>query len=404
MMKHEDICFLDSAEGRAAVEGNLGRDPFGIALDKKLPEAALVASQVKYLQRARRKLPSYYNARCIIPPLAFEQSSSEETAAVKKYSGRLCIDLTCGLGADSLNFSRMFDRVVSVEKDGVLAQAAAINFGRLGAVNIEVVHSAAEDFIKDYNGAKADLIYLDPDRRPGSGQRRAGLQDCAPDAVSLMPAMLEKAHAVLIKASPLFDVDEAFRLFPLSRVTAVSAGGECKEVLIEVGGGIKSPETGVAVAGKGSVHYPCPVRGTDTVPFAPPYDHMIIPDVALRKARLTAKYFGEILPGAYAAPGDGYVFASGETLRDSPVRPEEIYGKVFEVVWMRPFHPKTLRAELAGQGVKGADIYLHDFPLTAGQICRELKIKEGGPARIAFTRMAGGLWSIGLKEVNLHGY
>ena len=70
-----NIALLSTGEVREAVERNIERDASAIALDKRVPHASVVATQVKYLQRARRKLPRMYEARCIIPPRAFEQSS-----------------------------------------------------------------------------------------------------------------------------------------------------------------------------------------------------------------------------------------------------------------------------------------------------------------------------------------
>lgn len=61
-----------------------------------------MATQVKYLARAAQKLPSYAAAQCILPPLAFEQASSEACAAHKLLEGDTVLDLTCGLGADAL--------------------------------------------------------------------------------------------------------------------------------------------------------------------------------------------------------------------------------------------------------------------------------------------------------------
>ncbi len=74
------------AELLSAIEANITRKADAVALDKKIIEAASVATQVKYLQRAESKLPSYYAARCVIPPLSFEQASSERVAAVKSLS------------------------------------------------------------------------------------------------------------------------------------------------------------------------------------------------------------------------------------------------------------------------------------------------------------------------------
>ena len=54
-----DIEILLSKEVREAIERNIERDPAKVALDRGVPHAAMVATQVKYLQRARRKLASH---------------------------------------------------------------------------------------------------------------------------------------------------------------------------------------------------------------------------------------------------------------------------------------------------------------------------------------------------------
>ena len=109
-----------------------------MAKDRRVPHARLVATQVKYLARAAQKLPSYAAAQCILPPLAFEQASSEACAAHKRIGGDTVLDLTCGLGVDAFFLSRRFGRVVTLERNDVLARVAAENFSRLGATNIEV--------------------------------------------------------------------------------------------------------------------------------------------------------------------------------------------------------------------------------------------------------------------------
>lgn len=139
MMTPEQYRLLLTPEVRRTVEEQIGRDPAAIALDKRIPHAALVATQVKYLARARTKLPSYYEARCILPPLAFEQASSEACAARKSCSGNTVLDLTCGLGVDALYLSKRFREVITLERDATLAAVAEKNFRRLGATNIRVI-------------------------------------------------------------------------------------------------------------------------------------------------------------------------------------------------------------------------------------------------------------------------
>ena len=163
MMTPEQYRLLLTPEVRHTVEEQIGRDPAAIALDKRIPHAALVATQVKYLARARTKLPSYYEARCILPPLAFEQASSEACAARKSCSGERVLDLTCGLGVDALYLSKRFREVITLERDATLAAVAGENFRRLGATNIRVINSSAEAFLASTLD-HFDWIYADPDR------------------------------------------------------------------------------------------------------------------------------------------------------------------------------------------------------------------------------------------------
>ena len=56
-MTREELSTLLQPEVRQAIEENIDRDPLQVALDRGIVHAREVASQVKYLQRARTKLP-----------------------------------------------------------------------------------------------------------------------------------------------------------------------------------------------------------------------------------------------------------------------------------------------------------------------------------------------------------
>ncbi|MDE6569149.1 MAG: RsmD family RNA methyltransferase, partial [Alistipes sp.] len=167
-MDSEELRLLSSPAVRQAIDEACERDPLEVALDAHVPHARLVATQVKYRQRARHKLPSFAAVGCIFPPRAFEQASSEVCACCKRIEGETVLDLTCGLGVDAWALSRRFRRVTTLERDPVLAAVAAENFSRLGITNIEVVNSAAEDFLQR-DGLSFDWIYADPDRRSADG-------------------------------------------------------------------------------------------------------------------------------------------------------------------------------------------------------------------------------------------
>ena len=287
-MTREEFDTLCRDDVRRAVEENLGRDPLAVALDRRTPHAALVATQVKYLERARTKLPSYYAARCILPPRAFEQASSEACAAHKEPAGDTALDLTCGLGVDALALGRHFRRVVALERDPVLAAVAARNLRLLGAANVEVVCASAEEYLAATT-ERFDWVAADPDRRSRTGRKLVRLEECSPDILRLLPAVRRVGARLCLKNSPLFDVDEALRLFPTARIEAVSVHGECKELLVYDDG--TGPLLRATALGGGSVMLP---PATAPTPPPPPFDptayaYLFLPDVALQKMRLVRR-------------------------------------------------------------------------------------------------------------------
>lgn len=372
---------------RSAIADNLGRDPAEVALDKRTPHAALVATQVKYLARAAEKLPSYAAARCILPPRAFEQASSEACAAHKRIEGDAVLDLTCGLGVDALALSRHFRRVVAVERDPVLAKVAAWNFRLLGADRIEVVCADAADYLASCRG-RFDWVYADPDRRDAAGRKMVRLEECSPDILALRPAIARVSERLCLKNSPLFDVDEAFRLFGSCRTEAVSLGGECKEVMIYADG--TGPLLTATALGRGSVS--CTPDEAREAPAAGRFDPgayrwLVATDAALRKARL-ARYH---LQGRADLFSDtGYAFAAEH--------PGEVLGKVFAIERIEPYEPRRLRRELKGRGI---EILKRDFPPAAAAIAARLGVREGADERIAFTKIGDRYWTIRLKPLIL---
>jgi SAM-dependent methyltransferase len=383
MITFEQYQLLCTEEVRKAIDANISRDALEVALDKRIAHAAEVATQVKYLGRAQKKLPSYYGARCIIPSLAFEQSSSEECAAHKPLSGGSVLDLTCGLGVDALYLSKKFERVVTIERNEVLAEVARENFRRLGAENIEVVCADSAEFVATCDD-HFDWCYADPDRRGAKGEKLVRLEDCSPDMVALMPRLRSTAERVCIKASPMFDVEEALRLFDDCSVEVVSLGDECKEVLIYIGESNQQQITATAL-GLGSY-----TKDANTIP-APStpefrgeeYRWLVQPDVALQKCRLARAH---LVGKADIWSENGYGFATE--------RPEGVIGRIYEIEQIEPFDPKRLKREMKGQK---RQIFKRDFPISTERLTAMTGLKEGGTKKIAFTTIGSNFLSIRLK-------
>lgn len=381
MITPEEYTLLLSDALQRAIAANRRRDPLEVALDASVPHARLVATQVKYLARAASKLPSYAAAQCILPSLSFEQASSEECAAHKALEGDSVLDLTCGLGVDALFLSRRFRRVTTLERDPMLARIAAENFRRLGAENIEVVCTLAEEYLQQ-PGLRFDWIYADPDRRGADGRKKVRLEECSPNVIALMPLIERASGRLCVKNSPLFDVGEALRLFPHSRVEVLSLGDECKEVVVYKDN--TGPSVAATALGLGSFSATPEATAPAPGPFDPArYRWLVVPDVALQKARLARFH----LHGKADIWSDnGYGFAEE--------RPQGIIGRIFAVERIEPYDPRTLKRELRGCGV---EILKRDFPIAAEQIMRRLGLHAGGDVRLCFTKIGDDFWVIRLK-------
>lgn len=380
MFSNEEFSILCSAECYEAVKANIDRKPTDIALDKRVAHASMVATQVKNLQKARTKLPSYFAVQAIVPTLAYEQASSEECAERKALEGESVLDLTCGLGVDTLALSKRFKRVVTLERNEMVAEVARENFRRLGADNIEVVTSSAEAFLAT-STEHFDWCFSDPDRRGSKGEKLVRLEECSPNVVALMPTLKRIADKICIKCSPLFDVDEAFRLFDDCTVETVSLGGEAKEVNIYIDG--SAPRLKAVAVGIGEVSSCVEERNT-TKWSAPPsdlsqYRYITLPDVALQHSRMVAVAF----EGKCDVWSDNGVALSIE-------KPEGVLGRSFEVEAIYNIDSAFKRV------IKGAkaEIYRRDFPMANAEICKRYRCSEGSKEKWCFTRIGDNFIAI----------
>ena len=384
MLTLNDIDILRTEEVRRAIDENIERDPAKIALSKGVPHAALVATQVKYLQRARRKLPALYEARCIIPPRAFEQCSSQESAERKPLTGGAVLDMTCGLGIDTMALAKRFERVVSIERNEALAEVVRYNMSLLGITNVEVVTASSEEYVSTTT-EHFDWIFVDPDRRSAEGKKMVCMEDCSPNIVELMPRLREISERVAIKLSPMFDCAEAFRLCSPAEVEVVSISGECKEVNIYTNA--ERDMLRIAVIGDGEWMFSSEamVAEPSTEAFTPAeYRYLLVPDVALQKARVA---IAALKPFASIWSNNGYAFA-----RELP--DEEFPARVFEIKSIEPYRPKELKRRWKGEGV---EFMKRDCALSIDAVRRATATRPGGERLVALTTIAGDTWIIEVK-------
>ncbi len=210
------------------------RENFGVS-------ASLIAQQIAIRRKAEVKLPLFYKTKGIIypPSLNWEQCSSEATGNFKAEivsreigKGKLKIaDLTGGFGIDSFFLSKKAALLDFIEPDNNILEIALHNHYLLGGGNIQYHHSKAEEYL-DQCKTKYDLIYFDPSRRDSNTKKVFRLADCEPNANDLLSQIFEFTEFVLIKTSPLLDIQQGLKpLHAVKKVIVVSVSNECKELL-----------------------------------------------------------------------------------------------------------------------------------------------------------------------------
>ena len=250
-----ELCIADSV--KEFIEKHLKDDVNRLAL-AKFPEGIdreFVIRQIHARQVLSKKLPSWAeNDELVFPKkLSLEQCSSELTAKYKaellstksheitrkEFSEdscsladekRILIDLTGGMGVDTAFLSDNFDKTYYVEMQEELCEMAKHNFKVMNK-NIEVVNDNAEHFLTICD--EVDCIYLDPARRDEYGRKMVSLHDCSPDVVELHDLLLKKAKRVLVKVSPMLDIEMVKKeLKDITEIHVVAVRNECKEILI----------------------------------------------------------------------------------------------------------------------------------------------------------------------------
>lgn len=201
---------------------------------------ATIAEQIIGRRKAKEKIPVFYQANNIVypPGTNIEQSSSETTALFKcsilseeLSEASILADLTGGLGVDSYFFSQIFNQVFYIETNAKLLEVAQHNHQQLNAKGVHYFNSSAEQFLSSSNQT-FDCIFIDPSRRDKDNKKVASLADCEPNVISLVDKIFTKTKFILIKASPLLDIQQAINeLSNIKKVFVVSVDNDCKEIL-----------------------------------------------------------------------------------------------------------------------------------------------------------------------------
>lgn len=221
--------YLKSIEHEDFKSISLKKSPF---TEISSPE---IAQQLKGLLVSKHKFPTFYSTENIYypPSVNLEQASSEATANYKAslVSGKSLIDLTAGLGIDTMAFSKRFEKVYHIEQNEELSQIVKHNSSIL-APNLETYTGTFQHFFEENPTIKFDVIYLDPARRNSSG-RKFILEDLEPNILEWIPVFFQKSEKIMIKLSPLLDISSTLlQIKEISEIHIVALKNEVKDFLL----------------------------------------------------------------------------------------------------------------------------------------------------------------------------
>ncbi len=349
-----------------------------------------VIAQIAARQKGREKLPTWYaNDALLFPPaLSVEQASSERTAQYKAslVSGTMLIDLTGGMGVDTWAFAQRIDRVVYVEQQPDLAMLATHNLPVLGATNVDVQTGNGLALI-DHFAQAADWIYLDPHRRNEQGGKVVRLADCEPDLSrpDTITALLKKGNRLLVKVSPLLDIDSTVRsLFSVEAVHIVAVQGEVKEILLTIGqqpvsaSSVEVVAINLTTTGNTVFRFRKGDEAGSNVRLSDPQQYVYEPNAAILKAgafRLVADRFDL----AKLAP-NSHLYTGSELKSDFP-------GRAFRLEHV--IKPDRKQVESILPTMK-ANLTVRNFPQSVADLRKKLKLSEGGDTYILATTLQNG--------------
>lgn len=361
------------------IQEHLKDDVRKLALDAcKYPDTDMKEAlrQIAGRQRIEEKVPTWHANEGILLPdhLPLEQCSSEMTARFKAslVHGTTLTDLTGGLGIDCSFLAEGFRTVTYVERQEELCRLARHNFAVLGLSHIHVVEGDGVDYL--HNMTPSDCIFLDPARRDGQGKKTVVLEDCEPDVTSIKSLLLEKAPKVMIKLSPMLDVTAALRsLGQVTDMYILAVRNECKELVAVLSRDF---------TGEASIHCVNLLKESSAQEFSFTFGkehisechwatslkkYLYEPNVAVMKAgafRTLASQFQveKLHPNSHLYTSDRYEAA--------------FPGRIFVIEEWCAINKVKQCASL--KGVSQANVAVRNFPLSAEELKKRLKLKDGG--------------------------
>lgn len=377
-----NIEWLTSPEAIRFIKDHLNDDVSKLLLS---PPAAFkphihdLVDQILSRRKAKTKLLEWFaNEQLIMPPpLSLEQCSSPATAQYKQQllKGEQLVDLTGGMGIDTLALSENFSEATYVEQNEWLCDVFKHNSRVLNRSNIQAVHSSSEEVLSTFTG-KAHF-FIDPARRDEHQKKVFHFENCTPNVIELLPQFRAKAELLLIKAAPLIDLTLGIsQLQHVREIHVVSVKNEVKEILFLVDFQHSNLPKIVCVNLE-SAHSPFEFtqEGEKSASslFGLVGKYLYDPNSSILKA------------GAFKSVGQTFgikKLAANTHLYTSDLPIEHFPGRVFEV--LQADCSKKDIADLIPDGK--VNVITKNYPLSPDELKKKYKLKDGGESYLLACR------------------
>ena len=366
--------------------------------------AALAWTQATLRKRATEKLGEEIGSAILFDSDGLQMSSGIVTARyhadVALGSGaHTIVDMTAGIGADSIAFARAGMSVVAFEVDAARAALLAANVERFGLTGQIEVRQASSLDDAGLSGAALQntCVYLDPPRR-GSVSRWGGA-DVA-DAM-LQHAIRQSPSGILMKLSPAAERTLGKNIN--SDLEFISVDGESREALLRWRRARRdqaiAPEVSAVILPSGdcmSVDVKILKRESSPTVCLEEALYLYEPDVALIRAGLT----GQLAVEQGWTQFDGEVaYLVSESFMESP------FAQGYRVLAAFPYHKRAVQAWLDEQGATQLIVKKRGVPDDPELVRRMYKLKavakshKAYPAILAVTKQGKQRWALFLERL-----
>jgi hypothetical protein len=220
---------------------------------------------------------------------------------------------------------------------------------------------------------QANWIYADPARRDSNKQKVVLLSDCAPDVKFHLPTLFEHAPDVLLKTSPLLDIDLAAQeLKSVKEIHVIGYEQECKELLFSLNKEYTEDFLIKArvINFKGEVIHALDFTRQQerkaAIQFSEPLSYLYEPHPAMLKAgafKSICIFFNVKKLAAHS-----HLYTSENPVPDFP-------GRIFEITGVCKPDAKEISEYVTDNK---ANLTIRNFPAKIDDLRKKWRLKEGG--------------------------